>query len=381
MKILHVSFSVVKRNPRVLNAVKVCQDLGWQTDVVSIKDGEETFKEKKNLSAHYFCPTGFIDFLPFRHAVFFAETFFFIRSRRNYYDVVFVHTMPDFLVFSALCPKLSGKKIVLSFSDMFPEISLEYRWGRYFFGFSLLLEKLAAKFSDLIFCVHEDHRELLKRSVSGKRVEYILNLPSPEMFENVKTPKEKHDNFQIFYAGSATKRFGLDVALDAFSKVLKVLPGVKFEILTGGRGVKSILKKIKNLKIEENVRMSPDFVSHKEAIKKLLVSDLALSPYRKTVFTDMVDSLKTLEYAASGVPFVCSEIDRMKKYFSGDECYFTRPGDSDSLAANIVQALQNYDSALEKAQNARAVIKKLSFEEQMVKYKKALCQIATTKSA
>src|SRR5207247_8680052 len=38
------------------------------------------------------------------------------------YDVVQVHTMPDFLVFAALIPKLLGAKIILDVHDLMPEL-------------------------------------------------------------------------------------------------------------------------------------------------------------------------------------------------------------------------------------------------------------------
>ncbi len=40
---------------------------------------------------------------------------------QNRYDVVQVHNLPDFLVFVALIPKLTGAKIVLDLHDLMPE--------------------------------------------------------------------------------------------------------------------------------------------------------------------------------------------------------------------------------------------------------------------
>src|SRR5438046_1587952 len=42
--------------------------------------------------------------------------------RRCRYDVIQVHTMPDFLVFSALGPKLLGARVVLDVHDLMPEL-------------------------------------------------------------------------------------------------------------------------------------------------------------------------------------------------------------------------------------------------------------------
>src|SRR5262249_28530629 len=45
-----------------------------------------------------------------------------LRSIRKRYDFVHVHNMPDFLVFSALVPKLLGAKVVLDLHDPMPEL-------------------------------------------------------------------------------------------------------------------------------------------------------------------------------------------------------------------------------------------------------------------
>jgi hypothetical protein len=49
---------------------------------------------------------------------FLLMTHLFSRKR---YDLVQVHTMPDFMVFTALIPKLFGARIVLDVHDLVPE--------------------------------------------------------------------------------------------------------------------------------------------------------------------------------------------------------------------------------------------------------------------
>ena len=43
------------------------------------------------------------------------------RSLRGRYDLVYVHNMPDILVFSALVPKLFGARVILDQHDPMPE--------------------------------------------------------------------------------------------------------------------------------------------------------------------------------------------------------------------------------------------------------------------
>jgi glycogen synthase len=41
---------------------------------------------------------------------------------RNRYDLIHVHNMPDFLVFAAWYPKLTGVKLILDIHDIVPEL-------------------------------------------------------------------------------------------------------------------------------------------------------------------------------------------------------------------------------------------------------------------
>src|SRR5262245_1567805 len=55
----------------------------------------------------------------FQYAAFLASAFFYLaaRSFRRRLDLIHVHNMPDFLVFSALLPKLRGATVVLDLHD------------------------------------------------------------------------------------------------------------------------------------------------------------------------------------------------------------------------------------------------------------------------
>ena len=46
------------------------------------------------------------------------------RALRKRYDLLHIHNMPDFLVFSALVPKLLGAKVILDLHDPMPELMM-----------------------------------------------------------------------------------------------------------------------------------------------------------------------------------------------------------------------------------------------------------------
>ena len=61
---------------------------------------------------------------------------------RRRYDVIHVHNMPDFLVFTAIVPKLTGSKIILDIHDLTPEMFAEKFSHRRGSGYISLLKPL-----------------------------------------------------------------------------------------------------------------------------------------------------------------------------------------------------------------------------------------------
>src|SRR5271154_7283853 len=72
-----------------------------------------------------------------------------IRHLRNRYDLIHIHSVPDFLVFAAWLPKLTGAKVVLDIHDVIPEFyatKFNTPPGSFSFRALLLVEKLCAAF-------------------------------------------------------------------------------------------------------------------------------------------------------------------------------------------------------------------------------------------
>src|SRR5688500_5049840 len=82
----------------------------------------------------------------------------FLKER---YDIIYLHTMPDFIVFVGLLPKLFGAKVVLNIHDMMPELYMS-KFGisesHLLIRFLKLQEYLSIAFADKVICVHHPHR-------------------------------------------------------------------------------------------------------------------------------------------------------------------------------------------------------------------------------
>ena len=122
----------------------------------------------------------------FEYGAFFSWTFVLVSllHARRRYDVVYVHNMPNFLVFAGLVPKIGGAKIVLDVHDPAAELLAVIR-GRDLPSWVKRLanaeERISISFSDTVITVNESMRRRLS-AMSSRPVSVVMNLPDPGRF-------------------------------------------------------------------------------------------------------------------------------------------------------------------------------------------------------
>ena len=141
--IVHNSY---ESDSRVRSYAESLVDAGHKVDVLCLKSKKTDFIIK---------PTGLrILTIPFKrfdknNGNYFLEyglsftlytlwiLYFFVKNR---YQIIHVHNMPDFLIFTALIPKLFGAKIILDIHDPMPEFyQSKYRKNRGSAGLQMML--------------------------------------------------------------------------------------------------------------------------------------------------------------------------------------------------------------------------------------------------
>ena len=122
------------------------------------------------------------------------------RHLKNRYDIIHVHSVPDFLVFAAWFPKLAGAKIILDIHDVIPEFyATKFRVppGSVTFQSLLFLEKICAAFADHVIIANDIWRDkLISRSVAASKCTTLLNYPM--YFVPHRSPRPKN-GFQIYH--------------------------------------------------------------------------------------------------------------------------------------------------------------------------------------
>ena len=290
---------------------------------------------------------------------------------RNRYDIVQVHTMPDFLVFTALVPKLLGAKVILDVHDLVPEVymakyALPYQ--SWFLRLLLYMERRSIAFADRAISVHRPHLDLLVAH-GNPREKFceVLNVPDHRIFVRNNVVNRSGERFRLIYHGSIARRTGMDVALRALALARKQVPGLEFQIVAAVGDIGPARTIIKELDLTDCVFFSPPVPVH-ELPAIILQANLGIIPYLADVFNQYVLPTKLLEYAALGIPAIVSRLRAVEAYFNDDMVAYFQPGNETELADQIVRLYRNPAIAAGIASNAARFANVYNWENQREVY-------------
>lgn len=267
---------------------------------------------------------------------------------RNRYDVVHAHNVPDFEVFAAIIPKLTGAKIILDIHDILPEFygskfhkddrSLSYKMV-------LWIEKVSATFADHVIISNDLWvKYYTDRAIDKDRCTMILNYPDPRIFSHVPhCRKENGGKITMIYPGTLNWHQGVDIAVRAFAAIANKYPEATFFIYGDGPARDSLIQLIRELGLEGRVILA-GLVPIDEISEVMSQADFGVVPKRANSFGNEAFSTKILEFMALGVPVIVSNTKIDKYYFSDDLVMFFENEDVVDLAAKMELMITNRDA-------------------------------------
>ncbi len=309
--------------------------------------------------------------------IFLIKAFFaaFALIRRNEYSIIHIHNMPDYLVFSAIPARMRRIPVLLDIHDLTVELFKE-KWSENKFSrFKFILkfsERLSCNFADEIITVtNECIDKLADRGIDRNKISLIMNSPDETSFtfNDSRFLNYDKDNFKILYNGTVAKRFGLHYTVRAMKDVIKSFPGTQFHIY--GNIINSYTAELEEL--SEMLDISGNIFFHSlvpyNHINDLLKSyDLAVVTYEQTEYMNLAFPTKTGEYALAGLPFIMSDLKSVRNIFGSDSTIYVDPGDTDNLAACIMDLLNNPQKRRMMSYNAYEDIQKIKWELMKERY-------------
>lgn len=268
------------------------------------------------------------------------------NHRKNRYDLIHIHNMPDFLVFAAWYPKLLGIPLMLDIHDLVPELFAN-KFGAVQKGFSVTclkkLEKACTGFADhVIIANHLWEEKLLSRSVARQKLSVYLNHIDPAIFyRRERTRNDK--KFILIFPGTWQWHQGLDIAIDALAYLKDRLPEAELHLYGGGGGAEAadrLSAQANRLGLNGRVKFCGN-VSLDEIACAMANADIGIVPKRADSFGNEAYSTKIMEYMSQGLPVVASRTKIDTFYFSDDQIRFFPSGDAQAMADAILEVKEN----------------------------------------
>ncbi len=314
-----------------------------------------------------------LDFLfPLIRFLFVSGTWLARRHHVRSYDLIHVHNIPDFLVFSAWYPKRTGARVLLDIHDIVPEF-----YGSKFgvknesvvVNTLKKVERASAKFADhVILANHLWFEKYTGRSANTEKCSVFINNVDPNIFKPV--PRTRADGKQIIlFPGGLQWHQGIDIAIRAFKKASEQLPNAEFHIYGEGNMKAKLIELVQELGLDGKVRFRQP-VTVREIAKIMADADLGIVPKRADSFGNEAYSTKIMEFMSLGVPVVVSSTKIDRYYFNDSVVRFFESGNADALAEAMIDVLGDPRRRSQLIANASDYVAVNNWESRKTEYLK-----------
>ncbi len=332
-------------NIHVRRDTRALLEAGYKVDVIAMRAKGETRSEMIDGVQIYRLPLrhrrgGIFRYL-WEYTAFFLMAFIVLNylSIKRRYRVVEVDSMPDFLVFAAIIPKILGVKVVLYLFECMPEL-FEH-------GYNLssnhpvirmlrFIEGQASRFAHHVIYCGPGYQEIQKKRTSGPvQSTVILNVPAESIFSPQKAtpPRAEIDGrpFRLITHGSILKRYGLETLIHAVPLLLEKIPDLEVLIVGDGEYRPELENIARELGVENRV-MFTGRVSQEDIPDMITGSDVGIVAFTH----DCALAWKLFEYMAMQRPTVHSSVKFTVDFCCNEEVLFFAPGDEQELAERVL---------------------------------------------
>lgn len=341
-------------------------DHGYEVDVICLRDSGEVAQECVEGVTVYRLPVQRGKSRGQLRQLLEYLTFFLLASikllrlyPRRRYGTIQVHNLPDFLVFVGLLPKLLGARIILDLHDLMPEFfAARANKGMDSLAVRLVIwqEQLSCRFADHVITVTEVWRQtLIQRGVPPHKVSVVMNVADTRIFHPVPTngaQRKPDDCFHLVYHGTLTHRYGVDLVIQALSKVRQEIPGIRLTLLGAGDAQDELQLLTNELGLQDHVAFSRQLLPAAQLPQLIRQAEVGVVPNRDDLFTGTLLPTKLLEYVALDTPVIAARTSTIAAYFDDSMVKFFRPGDVDDLAQCILALHRDRSQLARLAQNA-----------------------------
>ncbi len=374
----------------VKREAEALRDAGFDVHVICLRGDGEAARETIDGVQVYRLPVGhkrgkILRYLWEYNVFFVLASWKLARLHRAHrFAAVQVNTMPDYLVFAALYPKLTGAKVVLHLHEPIPELfetMFPRKWyTRPFVWTVTRVEQASIRFADRALTVTNEMRDnYARRGADPSKITVVVNVPDDRLFrrerydhlrarvEAIKAEERARGVFRVLTHGAIEERYGFDTIVRAIAHARERVPGIQFRFMGAGE----YLEDVKRLASEQGVAdrvYHLGFVPFEQMVEEILLADVCVVAVKKNPYSVLVHTNKMYEYMALGRPVIASRLDSVVAYASDDTLLFFEPGNAADLAEKFVFATGHPDELARRVDHADAVYERLRWEREKQNY-------------
>jgi glycosyltransferase involved in cell wall biosynthesis len=377
-RICMLVYTFYEHDNRVMRYARTLVERGDEVDVIALGTGEKqpTFERIDGVNVYRIQrrqrnERNKYSYL-FRLVRFCLKSSFVLGRRhlKNAYDLVHVHNVPDFLVFSAWLPRLGGAKIILDIHDIMPEFfanKFHKPQGNIYVRMLKWVEFVSARFADhVIVSNHLWRDKITARSVPRERCSVFINHVDGRLFQP--HPRRKNnDKPVVIFPGGLQFHQGVDIAIRAIGELRRRLPGVELHIYGEGNMKPSMVHLAEELRLNGSVRFFNP-VPIRDIARIMAEADLGVVPKRADSFGNEAFSTKIMEFMSLQVPVVVSGTKIDRYYFDDSIVRFFESGNPVALAQAMFEVLSNDELRQAMVMRAAEYAKRQSWENYKSEY-------------
>jgi glycosyltransferase involved in cell wall biosynthesis len=260
-----------------------------------------------------------------------------IRHIRKPYAVVQANSLPDFLVFAALVPKLLGCRVVAYMQEPTPELATMILKNKWITGFLSRVEQWAIQFADHCVTVTDQLKQRYVESGAPEdRITVVLNCADPDIILRNWSPSpiESESGFTVVCHGTIADRYGQDTILDAARMLRDEIPDLRVIITGRGPGAEELIKTIDSYDLQDMVRFE-GWVSQAQLNDILYSADVGIVAQKASSYSHLVHTNKMTDYWIFGLPVIASRLHAVSQLYDDRVIEYFEPGNAADLAAAI----------------------------------------------
>ncbi|MGH2504358.1 MAG: glycosyltransferase family 4 protein, partial [Ktedonobacterales bacterium] len=306
------------------------------------------------------------------------------QTRR--YDIIHVHNMPDFLVFSALWPRLRGARVILDVQDVSPEL-MAAKAGRRSRGpltlFARAQERVSTAFADFVVTVGWPFEQrLLARGVPQRKLTSFINSADPSIFPaslQGPIPYDANDEqgpFHFMFYGTISRRLGIDTALQALALARREVPRLTLDIMGEGDDVELFQQMAADLGLQGAVTFRPAVAPGPELAEFVVSHDAGIVSYHADGFADLLLPTKAYEMAWLRRPMVVSNTPAICSMFRPESVLLCDSESPEAFAQAMVQLSRSATLRQAMVTNAAQDYERFRWERERERYYALLQDLA-----